>query len=161
MLRAALKADPADGSAHFLLGMLWFSRGIVDPAIQEWTRAESLNPKIPTLDATLGRALLDVRNKPQEAAVVFQRGLQADAANPAIYIGLDRAMRLSGQPASRRAAMLKRFPDPLNAPTELVRALVDDLREDGRDNEADALLAQHFLPRKEGEEPLQPKGKSE
>ncbi len=160
VLQAALAANPSDASAHFLLGMLWFSRGLVDPAIEEWQRAESLNPRIPTLDASLGRALLDVKKKPEEAVAVFQRGLENDPANPAIYLGLDQAMRKLGQPASLRAAMLKRFPDQANMTTALVRALVDDLREDRRDAEADALLAQHFLPRKEGEEPLQPSGQS-
>ena len=80
--------------------MLWFSRGWVDPAIEEWQRAESLNPRIPTLDASLGRALLDVKKKPEEAVAVFQRGLENDPANPAIYLGLDQAMRKLGQPAS-------------------------------------------------------------
>jgi hypothetical protein len=62
---------------------------------------------------------------------------------------------------SQRAKMLKGFPDRANMPKEIVRALVDALREDGKDNEADALLAQHFLPRKEGEKPLQPKSKTQ
>ena len=51
--------------------MLWFSRGLVDPAIKEWQRAESLNPRIPTLDASLGRALLNVKNSPGEAQPCF------------------------------------------------------------------------------------------
>jgi tetratricopeptide (TPR) repeat protein len=160
VLRAALVVNPSDASAHFLLGMLWFSRGIVDPAIEEWKLAESLDPRIPTLDASLGRALLDVKKKPDEAFVVFQRGLHADPTNPAIYLGLDQAMRHLDRPASQRAAMLKRFPDQANMSTALVRALVDDLQEDGRDQEADAVLAQHFLPRKEGEEPFQPKAQA-
>ena len=160
VLRAALAANPSDASAHFLLGSLWFSRGIVDPALEEWKTAESLNPKIPTLDASLGRALLDVKKEPAEAVAVFQRGLQADSANPAVYIGLDRAMKQMDKSPSERAQMLKRFPDQANMPAVLVRALVNALREDGKDEEADALLAQHFLPRKEGEAPLQPKGQS-
>jgi hypothetical protein len=36
-----------------------------------------------------------------------------------------------------------------------VRALVDALRESGRNAEADAVLAHRFIPRKEGEAPLQ------
>jgi tetratricopeptide (TPR) repeat protein len=160
VLRAALAANPSDASAHFLLGSLWFSHGIVDPAIEEWKTAESLNPEIPTLDASLGRALLDVKKKPEEAAVVFQRGLQADSANPAVYIGLDRAMMQMDKSPSKRAEMLKRFPDQANMPAEVVRALVDALREDGKDKEADAVLAQHFVPRKEGEAPLQPTGQA-
>lgn len=52
--------------------------------------------------------------------------------------------------------MLKTFPDPANMPPDLVRALVDALRESGRNNEANAVLAHRFIPRKEGEVPLQP-----
>jgi hypothetical protein len=41
-------------------------------------------------------------------------------------------------------------------PEPLVRALVGALRESGRNDEANAVLAHRFLPRKEGEAPLQP-----
>jgi hypothetical protein len=57
---------------------------------------------------------------------------------------------------SQRAKMMKRFPDPANMPEPLVRALVEALRESGRNDEANAVLAHRFLPRKEGEAPLQP-----
>jgi tetratricopeptide (TPR) repeat protein len=156
VLRAALAANPSDASAHYLLGSLWFSRGMVDLALDEWRRAESLNPRIPSLHASLGRALLEIKKQPAEAVAVFQRGLAVDALNPALYTGLDQAMQQTGQSPSRRAAMLKRFPDQDKMPAAVVRALVCALREDGRDKEADSLLAQHFLPRKEGEKPLQP-----
>jgi tetratricopeptide (TPR) repeat protein len=156
VLQAALAANPSDASAHFLLGSLWFSRGIVDPALDEWRRAESLNPRIPALHASLGRALLEIKKQPAEAAAVFQRGLAADPLNPALYTGLDEAMRQSGQSPAQRVAMLQRFPDQDKMPAAVVRALVFALREDGRSKEADAVLAQHFMPRKEGEEPLQP-----
>jgi tetratricopeptide (TPR) repeat protein len=156
VLRAALAANPNDASAHFLLGSLWFSKGIVDPALEEWKRAESLNPKIPSLQASLGRALLEVKKQPAEAASEFQRGLQAEPGNAALYLGLDQAMREMGRTASQRADMMKTFPDPANMPAALVRALVDALRESHRDAEANAVLAHRFIPRKEGEAPLQP-----
>jgi hypothetical protein len=46
--------------------------------------------------------------------------------------------------------------DPANMPEPLVRALVEALREIGRNDEANAVLAHRFLQRKEGEAPLQP-----
>jgi tetratricopeptide (TPR) repeat protein len=156
VLRAALAANPSDASAHFLLGSLWFSRGIVDPALDQWRRAEEINPRIPALHASLGRALLDVKKKPAEAEAVFQRGLAADPLNPALYTGLDEAMRQTGQSPAQRVEMLKSFPDQDKMPAPVVRALVYALREDGRGSEADSVLAKHFVPRKEGEEPLLP-----
>jgi tetratricopeptide (TPR) repeat protein len=156
VLRAALAANPNDASAHFLLGSLWFSKGIVDSALEQWKRAESLNPKIPSLQASLGRALLEVKKQPAQAATEFQQGLLAEPTNAALYLGLDQAMREMGRSASQRAEMMKAFPDPTNMPADLVHALVDALNESGHKDEANAVLAHRFIPRKEGEAPLQP-----
>ncbi|GLQ99271.1 DUF5107 domain-containing protein [Dyella mobilis] len=157
VLRAALASNAADASAHFLLGSLWFSKGIIEPAEDEWRRAAALRADIPTLDASLGRALLQINQQPAEAAAVFRHGFQVDASNPALYIGMDKAMQQMGKPATQRVAMLERFPKHVDMPAELVRALVDALRENGQSDQADALLAEHFLPRKEGAPPLEPK----
>jgi tetratricopeptide (TPR) repeat protein len=156
VLHAALAVNASDASAHFLLGTLFFSKGIVDPALEEWKLAESLNPKIPSLQASIGRVLLEVKKQPAEAAAEFQRGLQMEPGNAALYLGLNQAMQQTGKTSAQRAEMMKRFPDPANMPEPLVRALVEALRESGRSDEANAVLAHRFLPRKEGEAPLQP-----
>jgi predicted Zn-dependent protease len=128
----------------------------VDPALAEWTLAESLNPKIPSLQESMGRALLEIKKQPAEAVKVLQRGLQDDASNPGLYLQLNEAMRQTGRTASQRADMMKSFPEPAKLSPELIRALVDALRESGRNDEANAILAGHFVPRKEGQQPLQP-----
>jgi tetratricopeptide (TPR) repeat protein len=156
VLHAALAVNASDASAHFLLGTLFFSKGIVDPALEEWKRAESLNPKIPSLQVSMGRVLLEVKEQPAEAAAEFQRGFQMEPNNAALYLGLNRAMQKMGKPPAQRAEMMKRFPDPANMPEPLVRALVEALRTCGRNDEANAVLAHRFLARKEGEAPLQP-----
>jgi tetratricopeptide (TPR) repeat protein len=156
VLHAALAVNASDASAHFLLGTLFFSKGIVDPALEEWKLAESLNPKIPPLQASMGRVLLEVKKQPAEAAAEFQRGFQFEPGNAALYLGLNQAMQQTGKTPAQRAEMMKRFPDPANIPAPLVRALVQALRQGGRNDEANAVLAHRFLPRKEGEAPLQP-----
>ncbi len=156
VLYRALAVNASDASAHFLLGALFFSKGIVDPALEEWKLAESLNPKIPSLQASMGRALLEVKKQPAEAAAEFQRGFQMEPGNAALYLGLNQAMQQMGKSPAQRAEMMKLFPDPANMPEPLVRALVEVLRESGRNDEANAVLAHRFLPRKEGEAPLQP-----
>ncbi|MGD0630031.1 MAG: DUF5107 domain-containing protein [Terracidiphilus sp.] len=154
VLHRALAVNASDASAHFLLGTLYFSKGIVDPALEEWSLSESLNPKIPSLQASMGRVLLDVKKQPAKAAAEFQRGLQMEPGNPALYLGLNRAMQQTGESPAARAEMLQRFPDQANMPGPLVRALVAALRESGRNAEANAVLAHRYLPRKEGEAPL-------
>lgn len=156
VLHAALAFNASDASAHFLLGTLFFSKGIADPALEEWKIAESLNPKIPSLQASVGRVLLEVKKRPAEAAAEFQRGFQMEPGNAALYLGLNQAMQQTGKTPAQRAEMMKLFPDPANMPEPLVRALVEALRESGRNDEANAVLAHRFLPRKEGKAPLQP-----
>jgi predicted Zn-dependent protease len=104
----------------------------------------------------MGRVLLEVKKQPEEAAAEFQRGFQMEPANAALYLGLNQAMRQTGKTPGQRAEMMKRFPDPAKMPEPLVRALVEALRESGRNEEANAVLSHRFLPRKEGEAPLQP-----
>jgi tetratricopeptide (TPR) repeat protein len=156
VLHAALAVNGSDASAHFLLGTLFFSKGIVDPALEEWKLAESLNPKIPSLQASVGRVLLDVKMQPVEAAAEFQRGFEMEPNNAALYVGLNQAMQRTGKTPAQRVEMMKRFPDPARMPEPLVRALVGALREGGRNDEANAVLAHRFLAGKEGEAPLQP-----
>jgi tetratricopeptide (TPR) repeat protein len=156
VLHRALAVNASDASAHFLLGTLYFSKGIADAALEEWKLAESLNPNIPSLQASMGRVLLNVKKQPAEAAAEFQRGLQMEPGNAALYLGLNRAMQQTGKSPAERAEMMQRFPDPANMPGSLVRALVSALRDSGRNAEANAVLAHRYIPRKEGETPLQP-----
>jgi tetratricopeptide (TPR) repeat protein len=156
VLRAAVAGNQSDASAHFLLGTLWFSKGMVDSAMEEWKRAEALNRKIPSLDASMGRVLLEIKKEPKEATALFKRGLKTDSANPELYLGLNEAMGEMKRPASERADMMKRFPADANMPTELLRELTDALRDSGRNDEAESLLAHRFVVRKEGEAPLRP-----
>lgn len=157
VLRAAIAANPSDASAHFLLGTLLFSRGMVDEALEEWRRTASIRPDTPTLDADMGRALLDIKNQPAEAAKAFEHGFKADPSNPALYVGMNMAMQALGKSGAERIAMFERFPGHADMPDDLARAYVKALRENGQDEKANDLLKKHFLPAEEGAAPLQPK----
>jgi lipopolysaccharide biosynthesis regulator YciM len=102
--------------------------------------------------------LLEVKKQLPEAAAELQRGLQMEPANAAIYLQMNEVMHQMGKNAAQRADMMRTFADPANMPSDLTRALVDALREAGRTDEANAVLAGHFVPRKEGEAPQQPTG---
>lgn len=156
VLRAAIAANPSDASAHFLLGTLLFSKGSVDEALAEWNRTASLRPDTPTLDADRGRALLDIKHQPAEAAKAFEHGFKVDPSNPALYVGMNAAMQALGKTDAERIAMFERFLAQADMPDEVVRATVKLLRESGQDAKADDLLKQHFLPAEEGAAPLQP-----
>ena len=150
VLKVALKSNPEDSHAHYLLGTLYFSRGITDEALNQWALARKINPKIPVLHASMGRALLHVRNDPKQALEVFQEGLTVDPANVELYTGMDQALSILGRPPQDRVAALQRYPDQAAMPSKLIYELILNLAEAGRYQDAIALFHNRFFQREEG-----------
>ena len=150
VLSAALKANSQDASAHYLLGTLYFSKALTDQALAEWEQARKLNGQIPVLHASLGRALLQVKNNPQEALAVFQEGLSSDPRNVELYTGMDQALSILQRPPQERVAALNRYPDLSNMPTPLVYELILNLAEAGEFDRAASLFHGRFFQREEG-----------
>jgi tetratricopeptide (TPR) repeat protein len=150
VLRAALKANPQDASAHYLLGTLYFSKDVTDQALAEWEQARKLNPHIPVLHASLGRALLHAKNNTQQALEVFQEGLRTNPKNTALYTGMDQALSILRHPPQERVTALEQYPDRANMPTSLVYELILNLAEAGDFEKANALFHNRFFQREEG-----------
>lgn len=149
VLSTALHFNPEDATARYLLGTLYFSRGLIDDGLREWEQARRLNPQIPVLHASLGRALLHEKNEPEQALTVFQEGLRTDPANVDLYTGMDQALSILGRPARERAAALDRYPDRANMPTRFVYELILNLSEAGEYEKAVALFHNRFFQREE------------
>ncbi len=150
VLSAALRTNPQDANAHYLLGTLYFSRGLTDQALDHWAQARKLNLQIPVLHASMGRALLQVKNDPEQALAIFQEGLRSDPSNVELYIGLDQALSILGRPARERVAALENYPDRANMPSHLVYELILNLTEAGDYGGAAALFHNRFFQREEG-----------
>jgi tetratricopeptide (TPR) repeat protein len=150
VLRAALHAHPSDPSAHYLLGTFYFSRGMTDPALNEWAEARKAGPAIPVLGASTGLALLHVKNDPERALSAFRDGLQSDPTNIANYLGVDQALSLLNRPASERVEALEKYPKLDSAPPGLIFELILNLAEAGDFERATSLFHNRFFPREEG-----------
>jgi tetratricopeptide (TPR) repeat protein len=150
VLSAALRTNPQDASAHYLLGTLYFSRGLTDQALDHWAQARKYNPKIPVLHASMGRALLHVKNDPEQALAIFQEGLRSDSGNVELYVGLDQTLSILGRPAPERVAALESYPDRANMPSHLVYELILNLTEAGDYEGAASLFHNRFFQREEG-----------
>ncbi len=109
-----------------------------------------LNPQIPVLHASLGRALLHEEDEPEKALSVFQEGLRADPANIELYTGIDQALSILRRPPQERVASLERYPDHAHMPSNLVYELILNLVEAGEFEKAEALFHNRFFPREEG-----------
>ena len=150
VLSAALKSNPQDASAHYLIGTLYFSKGLADQALAEWQHTRQLNAQIPVLHASLGRALLHVKEKPAEALDVFQEGLRTDGRNLELYRGIDQTLSILQKPAAERVAALQRYPDLDHMPTPLTYELILNLAEAGDFDKAEAMFHNRFFQREEG-----------
>jgi tetratricopeptide (TPR) repeat protein len=150
VLTAASKANPQDASAHYLLGTLYFAKGLTDEALAEWDQARQENPHIPVLHASLGRALLHAKNDPEQALGVFQEGLSTDPNNIALYTGIDQAMSIVRRSPQERVSALEQYPDHANMPTSLVYELILSLAESGEYDKAAGLFRDRFFQREEG-----------
>jgi tetratricopeptide (TPR) repeat protein len=150
VFQRALAANPRDATAHFLLGTLLLASGRAPDAVQEWQEARRLDPSLPVLHRNLGRTLLQMQGDVEGALAAFMEGMTADPTNVDLYQGADQALSLLGRPTSERIAALSRYPDRAQMPDELLQRLALALAEDGRADEAKALLAGRFFAREEG-----------
>jgi predicted Zn-dependent protease len=154
VMEAALTANANDGTAHYLLGTVLFSKGLYDAGIEHWTEAKRLAPQMPVLDASLGKAWLHVKNDPRHALESFEEGSKNDPTNADVYAGLDAAMSLTEVSAKERAAALGRYPSADDAssamPANLVYQLALTRAEAGQYDQALALFKDRFFPSEEG-----------
>jgi tetratricopeptide (TPR) repeat protein len=150
VLRAALRENPEDGTAHYLLGTLYFSRGLTDEALAEWNAASKFASGLPVLHNSLGRALLRVKNDPVQALAAFREGLRNDGNNVELYVGIDQTLSLLKSPARERVDALQLYPDRENMPTRLIYELILNLAEAGDYDAATALFHNRFFAREEG-----------
>jgi tetratricopeptide (TPR) repeat protein len=150
VLRAALHAHPSDVTAHYLLGTFYFSRGLTDRALDEWSKAREVGPEPPVLDASMGTALLHIKDDPERALSTFRDGLRSDPANIAIYLGIDQTLSLLNRPARERVEALEKYPQLDAAPPSLIFELILNLAEAGDFDRATKLFHNRFFPREEG-----------
>lgn len=150
VLQRAAEANPQDANAHYLLGTLYFSRGLTDQALTEWQRARQGKAIIPVLDASVGRALLYAKDDPEQALQSFREGIGTDPQNPAVYLGADQSLSILQRPAAERVQALQSYPDQASPPNELIFELALSLAESGEFDRAESMFHNRFFPREEG-----------
>jgi tetratricopeptide (TPR) repeat protein len=154
VLESAVTSNRNDATAQYLLGTLLFSKGLYDDALVHWKESKQLNPRMPVLDADMGKALLRIKDDPQSALTSFREGTRSDPTNSDNYVGLDTAMSLRGFSAKERAAELGRYPSADSAATAMPGNLVYQLAltraEAGEFDQALVLFNGRFFPSEEG-----------
>jgi tetratricopeptide (TPR) repeat protein len=150
VLHSALRANPSDATAHYFAGTFYFSKGLADRALREWSIAEKDNSQLPVLSASTGLAELHIKNDPEKALSAFERGISSDRENIAVYMGMDQALSLLERPAKERADALAKYPHLDSAAPALIFELILNRAEAGDFEAANKLFHKRFFPREEG-----------
>jgi len=149
-LKAAIRTNEKDATAHYLLGIWYFAREKTDEALSEWQQARKLNPQIAALEASLGLALLHAKRDFASAWNAFEEGIKNDPSNIVNYSGAVAAMTLLAKPAAERVKTLELYPDLDRMPTSLVYELALNRAEEGNYGGAIELFRNRFFGSEEG-----------
>ncbi len=154
VLEAALAANQRDATAHYLLGTLLFSKGLIDAGMAHWTDAKQLAPHLPVIDVDMGNLFLKLKGDAQHALVSFREAMRNDPDNADAYAGLDAAMSLTGASAEARADLLSQYPSAdapdSKMPADLVYQLALTRAEANQYERALAPFKNRFFPSEEG-----------
>ncbi len=88
VLQSALKQNPADSTALFLLGELYMAGAEVDKAIEAWEQARKNGFKRAELYRDLGRAFTELKKDTKSGLAVFEDGLKIAPGDPEIQKGV-------------------------------------------------------------------------
>lgn len=125
VLRAAVEQNPADGTAHYLLGCLLFNSRATGQALAEWDLAKPAAAQIPAYYETVARVLLSINKDDRRAETLVKEGLAAkpgDAGLTGLLAGLHNgAVSGGGAPSPPQTT----FTSPLEAADSALAMLAD------------------------------------
>jgi tetratricopeptide (TPR) repeat protein len=152
VLEAALRANPQDAHAAYLLGVFWYGHRRYEEAIACWERAAALAPDFATVHRNLGLAYFNKRQDAEAALRAYERAFALDEHDARVFFELDQLYkRLNADPA-QRLARLEQHAELVEQRDDLTIERIGLLNILGRHDEAFALLtARNFHPWEGGE----------
>lgn len=152
ILDSAVAADASDGRAHYLLGLLWFSRAQDKPAIACWERAAELVPGLATVWRNLGLAYYNKRGNGAAAWQALNRAFEINPTDARVLYELDQLANRLGHPLEERLTRLETHRPLLAERDDLRLEWVRLMNSVGRCPEAlEAILAYEWRPWEGGE----------
>jgi tetratricopeptide (TPR) repeat protein len=145
VLEAALRADPADAAAHYLLGNLLFT---LQPlrAIRAWEAAIAHRPDLAVAHRNLGWACYQVLGDTGRAIACYETAIRLDSGKAIYFAELDGIHERHGTPVERRLNLMERHRPVVERRFDSLQRLVIVLVRAGRYDKAIDLLRNRFFP---------------
>lgn len=151
-LQAAVKVNPDDGNAWYLMGNLLYAKRMHKEAIAAWEKAVKLLPDYPTVHRNLALACFNKLHDPAEAERLLSRAFALDRADARVLFELDQLYKKRNISPELRLENLDRYPQLVASRDDLYIERCNLLNLLGRHELVQSLLAErHFHPWEGGE----------
>ncbi len=152
VLESAIRANPRDAHAPYLLGNLLYDRRRHAEAIQHWETAARRNPHFPAVWRNLGIGYFNILKQPGKARTAYDRAVQADPADARLLYERDQLWKRLGDRPQKRLRELERHLPQVRQRDDLSVELCALYNQTGGHQEALRLLTdRQFQPWEGGE----------
>ena len=152
ILQAAIRANPADAHAPYLLGTLYYDRGRRADAIDMWEKAAAINTHDAMTWRNLGIAYFNHRRDFHAARETYERAWEHGGGDARLLFERDQLSKRLGVAPQERLAELEKYRDLVASRDDLSVELVALLNLAGRHDEALRILnSRQFQPWEGGE----------
>lgn len=150
VLRAALEQNPRDGRASYYLGNVLASLHRGKEALAAWRNAVHDDPSNAIAERNLARALWQVENTKEEAAIVYERAIALRPGEHRLYAEFDELLA-SMKATERRIRLLENAPAAVRAQSSVIQALASAYLAADRYHDAAQTLEHARITSGEGE----------
>ena len=152
VLSEAMRLNPADASAPYLLGNLYYDKRQYDLAQQLWEQSASLQPAFPTVHRNLALVYYNKRHDAPRAQQEMEKAFSLDPTDSRILMELDQLYKRLQYPFLQRLDLLDAHPQQVAERDDLILERATLLSDLGRYAEAKDVIDQHtFHPWEGGE----------
>ncbi|WP_052339343.1 DUF5107 domain-containing protein [Gorillibacterium massiliense] len=151
-LECALKANPSDDRAHYLLGNLLYDKKRAEDAIHHWEASAQLRDTFPTVHRNLALAYYNKRHNPEAALTSLKRAFETGPQDARVFYELDQLYKKLGYAAEVRYTNMNAHMELVEKRDDLFLECVTLLNSLGRHEDAAAALeVRNFHPWEGGE----------
>jgi tetratricopeptide (TPR) repeat protein len=152
VLEAAMRANPQDPHAPYLLGVFWYGHRRYEEAIACWEQARAADDSFPTVHRNLGLAYFNKRHDPEAALAAYTRAFALDPTDARVFYELDQLHKRRNADPAERLQRLEQHADLVTQRDDLSIERIGLLNLLGRHGEAyNLLMARNFHPWEGGE----------
>ena len=151
-LEYAQKAMPNNGTAYYLLGILYYDKRQYDKAIALWEEAAERIPNYPMVWRNLALARFNKQGDPQSALTYMERAFTLNTGDARMLMELDQLHKRLHAPHEERLARLEHYSDLVEQRDDLILEHATLLNRLGRYEHAKTLIdSRRFHPWEGGE----------